>query len=541
MYTPQADEQAQILQTMGLQGKAAPGGATSPNAFIDKLIAQNSAAKGDNISGVPTKDEWEASQNQAKTKAYETAVSKLPKPEDLPYKWSTTAGQAAGAAEQQIKSGYEQAAQTGNELTLGNIAGKTAAGMGMLAGGINWAMSPLAPLFSPLSKAVEAVGGAAAELPSVQKFAMSPAGEATEKAARFAADLSTVMGATAPFEKISGLKVPEKAPGVTPKPTELTVQPATPPAKAPIAGEPNTKVVVQNYTRAVKPSVSGKVGAGQMAKFESDVIDAGKAIIGNKDKLSFTDENGDVQTGRLPQTRQELADATTQTKSNIWTEINDIATRQGKAGVTADTSNIIAELDRISKDEALSMVNPSAQKYALQATELFRNPDGTPKQVNVQVAQDVIKGFNAQLEAFYENPIHSDVSRMAVDAKIVYEFRRALEDAMGKVEGPEYAALKRQYGALSSLERDINRAALVEMKQSQQGGPAASFVNILSGGDILTGLAMLNPSTIKLGAMRLAANKMYNWYYSPERALGSMFTELEKGGASTFKAAPPNK
>lgn len=63
------------------------------------------------------------------------------------------------------------------------------------AGAVEAATSPLAPLFSPLGKLIGYVSDKISNSPTVQKFANSPAGEVTSRAAQDVENLSTIAGA----------------------------------------------------------------------------------------------------------------------------------------------------------------------------------------------------------------------------------------------------------------------------------------------------------------------------------------------------------
>lgn len=92
----------------------------------------------------------------------------------------------------QVKSGFSQIqSMKGNPLT--DIEG----GLKIGAGAINTALSPVAPAFEPIGKGIDALGNKIAENPDVQKFAMSPTGEAVARGAEDIVNTTTIAGTIA--------------------------------------------------------------------------------------------------------------------------------------------------------------------------------------------------------------------------------------------------------------------------------------------------------------------------------------------------------
>lgn len=98
----------------------------------------------------------------------------------------------------QIKKGFNQASfDNQNNTPLTAIEG----GLNIAAGSINAAFSPLAPLLKPINKAVESVvkpvSDKISDIPAIQKFATSKAGQNVERAAEDIANIATIAGTVA--------------------------------------------------------------------------------------------------------------------------------------------------------------------------------------------------------------------------------------------------------------------------------------------------------------------------------------------------------
>src|SRR3990167_1568404 len=92
---------------------------------------------------------------------------------------------------QKTKEGYNQSRYASNPLEL--LEGSTKAAAGIVEG----VFSPLAPVVEPIGKGVQKVADKIADIPGVQKFASSKAGEITQRAVDDIANLNTVVGAIA--------------------------------------------------------------------------------------------------------------------------------------------------------------------------------------------------------------------------------------------------------------------------------------------------------------------------------------------------------
>lgn len=115
---------------------------------------------------------------------------------------------AAQSGIEQIKTGYDQA-QLGNS-PLQAFRGAT----NIAAGAVNTLFSPLAPVFKPVGDAINAVSNKIADIPAVQNFAQSKAGEVTSNVAEVTGNLSAIAGGVAGIQELpSQLKTVQKFAG----------------------------------------------------------------------------------------------------------------------------------------------------------------------------------------------------------------------------------------------------------------------------------------------------------------------------------------
>lgn len=328
-------------------------------------------------------------------------------------------------------------------------------------------------------------------------------------------DVATTLGGGKVIKEGAGkllTKAAEEAPAVIAKTKSLFI---------PTDEMLKTKVV-EAFNKGVKPLLSGKKNMGDLKAYEGKVVEAVNTIKNNKDTLQYTDELGDVISGQSPKSLQQFADAIDQTKTNIFKQYDELAKKAGGKGLKVNTLELSKELDSVINNKALSITNPSAIDYA---SELQTRLKGL-KEINPDTAQEVIKNYNKQLESFYKNPTYDAASRVAIDALVANKFRSYLDDGISKLTGDSYQSLKNTYGALSTVEKDVVRAALRDARKNVKG--LIDFGDILSGGQVASGILTMNPTTIATGAIQKGIQEFIKYKNNPNRLIESMFKKAEK-------------
>ena len=282
--------------------------------------------------------------------------------------------------------------------------------------------------------------------------------------------------------------------------------------------------IVQNFEKGIKPSMAGKKTEAQVTKYRSDIVDGIKTIRDNKLNLNFTGdpEAGFSGTGQLPKSIQELSDAVEQTKKVIFDQYDSIAKKANAKGLAIKTSDIGTELQPIIESKALSLANPQVIQYAKALQERLANLG----ELDVQTAQDVIQHYNKVLEAFYKNPTYENASNAAVDALVANKMRSMLDDSVSSLSGGEYSAIKKQYGSLKGIEKDVVKAALKQANKNSKG--LIDYADILSGGQVVNGLLSLNPASFASGLAQKGITEYIKFINDPNRAIKKMFDAAEK-------------
>lgn len=284
--------------------------------------------------------------------------------------------------------------------------------------------------------------------------------------------------------------------------------------------------------KGIRPTVVGKNNLAQMEKYKEKAREAVKTVVRYKDKIKLTDEFGEA-TSKLPQTLNQFSQAIDQTKKAIYKKYDDLATKAGKAGASVELNPIAKELSTLFKSPVLNDIAPEIVQYAKKrGTALVKRGQYTTKQ-----AQEAIEQLNKSLESFYKNPSPGEFSRLQVDALIVNNMRKSLDDVIEKSTEKGYQGLKNLYGSLKAIEKDVSKRAIVDARKNAKG--LIDFTDIFSAGDIIAGVATLNPAQISKGVFQKMIASLYKMKNDPNRIIRKMFEGAERSLKKTEDLKTP--
>ncbi len=290
----------------------------------------------------------------------------------------------------------------------------------------------------------------------------------------------------------------------------------------------DTVKIVDDYNRAIKPSIVGKSTAGQIEMANSKVVNGLKAIADNKASLEFVDNEGNLIKGQVPRSVDQLSQSIEQTKRTIYDKYDALAKQAGQQGVTINAPLIAKELEAVVKDRAFQLTNPKAVQYAQDTMDRFK----AAGQLDAKTAQDVIQHYNSSLKAFYRNPNYDTASQASIDSMIANKLRSELDNGITGATGEQYQALKNQYGALSSMEKDVARRAAVWGRQNAVSLPN-NLANIASGAELVRGLARLNPTDLVVSGAIKGIQKYMQYLNNPDNGISRIFSQIEKSSPSS--------
>ena len=294
-------------------------------------------------------------------------------------------------------------------------------------------------------------------------------------------------------------------------------------------------VIDTGIDKGIRPGIEGNRTFAQSSQYHKRAQQAVKTIIDNhaQGALKLTDEFGEV-TPTLPKNLRQFSQAIDQSKRNIYEQYNKMAVESGEAGAVVDLSPIPNELMSVANNRALQKAAPGVAEYAKSRAQAFSGngakTDGiTSRRSNTfttEEAQQAIAIYNQSLEAFNKNPSYDTASRAYIDSLIVNHLRKGLDSSIEQASGAGYQALKNEYGALKTIEKDVSRRAIVDARKNPKG--LLDFSDVFSGGQVVNGLLTMNPAVVGSGiASKIIAN-IYKLKNDPNKIVSKMFDKAGK-------------
>lgn len=271
------------------------------------------------------------------------------------------------------------------------------------------------------------------------------------------------------------------------------------------------KSIDETAFKSLQPGLKGKKTLAQQMQFKKDVGSAAQTIV--------------EETGKTPTSILELQEALPEAKKVVYEKFN---TMSKGSTVAFDESPVVRYLEAIANDPAETDAAAFAAKKLI--PEIERMKGMSPEQVEKKLA-----GFNNQLQDAYANANASDPERIKKTATLL--IREQLDDNITKAMGSGYQELKNKYGALKSIENDVNRVALAERKRtvgkdrgllSQILNAEAIYVAAQATAEaLLTHGASLPTTAMRLGAT-LGTKAVINNAKNPNKPIQRLFKQTAK-------------
>ena len=310
--------------------------------------------------------------------------------------------------------------------------------------------------------------------------------------------------------------------------------------------------VTKDLPKVLKPGIKGRKSYKQKVKADNQAATAIETIVRNKEDLKFNREGFDVK-GKLPETLDEALNSIDQTKSKLFKEYDRLAkatdneklvsyervkwplvknesrkivVRDGEPyfenikDFRVNTKSIIPELEKIIEHKPTRTANQTVAKYALDQIDEYKD-----KKFTATETQELIQILNQSTKKFHLDPSKETMGIAKVDALIANHLRKNLQEKIKKAGGAEYQTLKRQYGALKSIEEDMARSVNNYTKK-MTGLP--SFSDVVAGHQIISGLATQNLGSVLGGAFIKGAQKVRQFKSEPNKRIAKMFKDVDK-------------
>jgi len=198
---------------------------------------------------------------------------------------------------------------------------------------------------------------------------------------------------------------------------------------------------------------------------------------------------------------QDALDAAAAAKKGIWQQYQ---ARLGPAAAQSATidGNQIADAMVNSLDARTAAQNPGLVAQIKQVADTYRRP------LNLGEAEDYLQSTNRDLNTYYaKNKVGQQVAQadpqMAATVAEGHALRDGLYGKLDEVSGPGAAQLKKAYGSLTNVEKEMYGRQLVAARQNpeslgQQLSTAAGY------GKIAKGVLTMSPGDVIEGTQRTA-------------------------------------
>lgn len=276
------------------------------------------------------------------------------------------------------------------------------------------------------------------------------------------------------------------------------------------------KDVGYGVKKGIKPTVVGKKNAGDLTDYYQKSTEAIKSISANKKDLQFMNDKGKLIKGKDPSNLSEFSDAITQRKQQVFEKYDALAKEGTAQGLKVKMDNVASELRKFADDPVTKEHFADIADYAAKKADLFKK-EMTPSQV-----QDLIKEYNSRAKDYTLGK-----SKNAVDNMIAETLRENLAKTIDGLKGDKYSKLKKEYGTLKTIEKDVSKRVLVDARKAPKGliDQIASFGGL---GQALIGAATGNLPLVVAGGAPKGLAYLLKRANDPNLIVKNMFKKVSK-------------
>lgn len=271
--------------------------------------------------------------------------------------------------------------------------------------------------------------------------------------------------------------------------------------------------------KGIRPTVVGKDSFSKINSYYRKASEAVEAIVDSKSSLNFVDDAGNFVSGRLPENLSEFSQAIMQTKKEVFKQYDKLAS--SVSGESVDPSSIARMLKILAQKKEIRGAAGDVSNYALKRAEEL---ESIGKLTTTQ-AQDMLQIMNKQLESFYKNPTATEANNRVIEAYIANALRKKLDKVIESATGKEYQSLKNKYGALSAIEKEVNKRFIVDARKNAKG--LLDFTDIASGNQVISAVTRGDALRIANAATTKIISEIYKKFNDPNEAIKKMFKNVD--------------
>lgn len=261
------------------------------------------------------------------------------------------------------------------------------------------------------------------------------------------------------------------------------------------------QTIRKTMTQTIRPSVAGKNNSRLIKKFEDDSTEAVKTIIDNTD-------------GPLPSTLEDYANSIFTTKRKIWSKVEQQADKASY--YKSDVSPVVKELTSLKNNKIFKAPeNKDALAYIDDEIKYLTSTNFSARDLLDRVAS-----INQEVKRFYSNAGASNAQLLTTKAMVGNRLNSVLEKTIENLTGGSVSGLKKQYGALTSIEKDVARRAFSESKGTTL---LDNVFDLVSANDVIGFLSGDGPRNLIRATLAQGSKGIAKILKSPDRAISNMF------------------
>lgn len=220
------------------------------------------------------------------------------------------------------------------------------------------------------------------------------------------------------------------------------------------------------------------------------------------------------------ETVQEFSEAIGNTKNRLVNQWKALSSEYGKAGNMVDRRPMITEMRDLANQPEIAAHSPELAKWLQKEADRLSD---LPLKIPLDEAEKTLAILNSKAKSWWRSTNPNDLDKSLVYARQAHNLRQQILDTMQNA-GPQYAELRKRYGALTEIEQDVAKRSAQKLGIEAQG-----FMDLASAqgtGSFVYGLMRADPGAMGAGAAIKGASAYKRWLNDPDRLIKKMFEKV---------------
>lgn len=214
-------------------------------------------------------------------------------------------------------------------------------------------------------------------------------------------------------------------------------------------------------------------------------------------------------------------------KSNLWSEVQQTIKKGSDEGLTVDGSLASKKIRTLLDNPKMQRENPGLIQALEQKAKAYEGDIG------VDEAERIIEQTNAELASYYrKNNIgraeaYKADPQIAADIELADSLRSQLDDILEKATGAGVKDLKRQYGALKNVSKEISQRIPIAERQNLSS-LSEQLTAAQAAGDFAESALNMQMGSAMKGAAKYAMSRILKNRDSSDAKIARAFSQAAK-------------